>query len=59
MTIQLAFEIGKLYTVPFADGVVHGILEEVKMEGTHLMFKIKPPSERMAIWKTIELPRKL
>lgn len=57
VTIQLEFQLGKLYSVPYADTVVHGKLLEVKMNGGELMFKIDRPVG--PIWVSQTLPRLL
>lgn len=56
MTIELEFELGKLYSVPYADGMAHGILREVSLKGDDLIFKIQRPVGTIEVCQT--LPRR-
>lgn len=55
MVLQLEFKLGKMYSVPYADTVIHGILEEVKIMDQELMFRIKRPVG--SVWVHQTLPR--
>ena len=57
MKIELDFDLGKLYSVPYGDRVVHGILKEVKLEGQDLTFKIDQPVGPIEVCQT--LPKRL
>lgn len=57
MKIELEFELGKLYSVPYADGIAHGILKEVKLEGQDMIFKIQRPVGPIEVCQT--LPKRL
>lgn len=58
MTLFIQLELGKLYSVPFADGVIHGVLRQAAIVNDELILEIKPPLGE-AVTKRIELPRRL
>lgn len=57
MKIQLEYEIGKLYSVPYADGVAHGVLREVQLAGSELKFRLDRPVGEA--WVSVSLPTKI
>jgi len=48
-----------LYSVPFADGIIHGTLIDAAIEQDELILEIKTPAATHTVTKRIELPRRL
>jgi hypothetical protein len=55
--VTLDFTVGKLYSVPFADGIAHGVLREMVIEQAALKFKLQRPVGD--IWVTFDLPKEI
>ena len=55
--VKLDYELGKLYSVPYADGIAHGILREMRMEKDALLFKLQRPVGD--VWVSIDLPKRI
>lgn len=58
MILQIELHLGEMYTVPFADRVVHGRLTAAVIENHEMQLRLKCPSGEL-VQKVIELPRRL
>lgn len=55
--VKLNYELGRLYSVPYADGIAHGILREMVVEKDAIKFKLQRPVGD--IWVTFDLPTRI